>query len=104
MKLETIVYEKKGAIAYVTLNRPEKLNAMNARLHGELAWAWADFRDDADLRVAITTRRVGVLSQHRCDVGMQLEGRDGQLRRVLSLRPRPPDVDHRAARLEIVQD
>ena len=53
MKLETIVYEKKGAIAYVTLNRPEKLNAMNARLHGELAWAWADFRDDADLRVAI---------------------------------------------------
>ena len=53
MKLETLDYEKKGSIAYVTLNRPEKLNAMNARLHDELAWAWADFRDDPELRVAI---------------------------------------------------
>ena len=53
MDLSTIEYEKKGAIAYVTLNRPDKLNAMNETLHGELARVWADFRDDADLRVAI---------------------------------------------------
>ena len=53
MKLETLEYEKKGAIAYVTLNRPKKLNAINVRLHTELAWAWADFRDDSSLRVAI---------------------------------------------------
>ncbi|MDP7549011.1 MAG: enoyl-CoA hydratase-related protein [Alphaproteobacteria bacterium] len=53
MQLSTIEYEKKDAIAYVTLNRPDKLNAMNEQLHGELARVWADFRDDADLRVAI---------------------------------------------------
>ena len=53
MNLTTIVYEKKGHVAYVTLNRPEKLNAMNAVLHQELSEVWADFRDDSSLRVAI---------------------------------------------------
>ncbi len=53
MSFETVDYEKKGAIAYVTLNRPEKLNAMNAQLHEELGKAWVDFRDDPVLRVAI---------------------------------------------------
>lgn len=53
MSYETIEYKKEGAIAYVTLNRPEKLNAMNDQLHDELAAAWADFRDDPELRVAI---------------------------------------------------
>jgi enoyl-CoA hydratase/carnithine racemase len=53
MKLKFIDYEKKDAIAYVTLNRPDKLNAMNAQVHNELAWIWKNFRDDAELRVAI---------------------------------------------------
>jgi enoyl-CoA hydratase/carnithine racemase len=53
MKLATIEYEKRGAVAHVRLNRPDKLNAMNAQLHAELGQVWEDFRDDADLRVAI---------------------------------------------------
>lgn len=53
MKLATIEYEKRGAIAHVRLNRPDKLNAMNAQLHAELGQVWEDFRDDASLRVAI---------------------------------------------------
>ena len=53
MDFETIVYERKGPVAYVTLNRPEKLNAMNDTLHRELAEAWAAFRDDESLLVAI---------------------------------------------------
>jgi len=53
MKFTTIEYEKKGEVAYITLNRPEKLNAMNAQMHEELGSAWEDFRDDANLRVAI---------------------------------------------------
>lgn len=53
MELMTIVYEKKGPVAYVTLNRPEKLNAMNETMHRELGEVWADFRDDDSLKVAI---------------------------------------------------
>ena len=53
MDFETIVYQRKGPVAYVTLNRPEKLNAMNATLHSELGKAWAAFRDDESLLVAI---------------------------------------------------
>jgi enoyl-CoA hydratase/carnithine racemase len=53
MELSTIRYEKKGGIAYVTLNRPEKLNAMNATLHAELGQAWAAVRDDPAVKVAI---------------------------------------------------
>jgi enoyl-CoA hydratase/carnithine racemase len=53
MKLTTIEYEKRGAIAHVRLNRPDKLNAMNAELHAELGQVWEDFRDDPSLRVAI---------------------------------------------------
>ena len=53
MDYETIQYEKKGHVAYVTLNRPDKRNAMNAQMHRELGGAWADFRDDDKLLVAI---------------------------------------------------
>ena len=53
MELTTVLYEKRGAIAHVTLNRPDKLNAMNAEMHEELGRVWADFSDDPGLRVAI---------------------------------------------------
>ena len=53
MKLSTVLYEKRGYIAHVTLNRPEKLNAMNAQMHQELGKVWEDFKDDDNLLVAI---------------------------------------------------
>lgn len=49
------IFEKKGKIAYVTLNRPDKMNALNTVLINELAETWVDFRDDDDLWVAILT-------------------------------------------------
>ena len=36
LKLENVLYEKKGAIAYVTINRPKVLNALNAKTISEL--------------------------------------------------------------------
>lgn len=51
--MSVIIYEKKGRIAYITLNRPEKLNAMNAELRTELDKTWIDFRDDDELWVAV---------------------------------------------------
>ncbi len=53
--MSVLLYEKKGRIAYITLNRPEKRNALNYELLGELEKAWIDFRDDDDLWVAILT-------------------------------------------------
>jgi enoyl-CoA hydratase/carnithine racemase len=50
-----VIYEKKDKIAYITMNRPEKLNALNPELVNELAKTWVDFRDDDDVWVAIFT-------------------------------------------------
>lgn len=51
----SIIYEKKGHIAIVTINRPEARNSLDLETTGQLAKAWLDFRDDPDLRVAIIT-------------------------------------------------
>jgi len=53
MSYEHVIYEKKGRIAYVTLNRPEVMNAMNTKMHFELREIWEDFRDDDDVWIAI---------------------------------------------------
>jgi enoyl-CoA hydratase/carnithine racemase len=53
--LENVLYEKKGAIAYVTLNRPKVLNALNQKTWEDLRTAFEDARDDAAVRGAILT-------------------------------------------------
>jgi enoyl-CoA hydratase len=55
MALENVLYEMKGAIAYVTLNRPKVLNALNQRTWEELKAAFEDAQDDADVRGVILT-------------------------------------------------
>src|SRR6058998_3892916 len=53
--LENVLYEKKGAIAYVTLNRPKVLNALNRRTWEDLRTAFEDARDDTAVRGVILT-------------------------------------------------
>jgi enoyl-CoA hydratase/carnithine racemase len=48
-------FEKKGPVAYVTINRPERLNACDFETYEMLAETWREFRDDSTLRVAILT-------------------------------------------------
>ncbi|MGE0057380.1 MAG: enoyl-CoA hydratase/isomerase family protein, partial [Dehalococcoidia bacterium] len=50
---ERITYERKGKIVYVTLNRPEKLNAYDDLMAQELNDAWWQFDEDPDAHVAI---------------------------------------------------
>lgn len=50
-----VIYEKKNGIAYITMNRPEALNAMDPEMAVQLADTWLDFRDDKTLRCAILT-------------------------------------------------
>jgi enoyl-CoA hydratase/carnithine racemase len=50
-----VLYEKRGRIAHVTINRPEARNAIDPDVHRMMIEAWADFRDDDGLDVAILT-------------------------------------------------
>ena len=55
MTYENILFEKKNAIGYVTVNRPKALNALNVATMEELRAAFIEIRDDAGLRAAILT-------------------------------------------------
>ena len=50
-----LLIEKRGRIAYVTLNRPERLNALTQAHWEQLAVAWRDLDDDPDVWVIIIT-------------------------------------------------
>ncbi|MGH8324954.1 MAG: enoyl-CoA hydratase/isomerase family protein, partial [Steroidobacteraceae bacterium] len=50
-----ILFDKRGAIAYVTINRPERLNACDHESYARLAEVWTEFQEDPALRVAILT-------------------------------------------------
>ncbi len=50
-----ILYEKRDHIAYVTLNRPEVMNALHPPLNAELAQAWTEVIENDDVWVAILT-------------------------------------------------
>jgi enoyl-CoA hydratase/carnithine racemase len=55
LTLSNILYEKKGNIAYVTVNRPKVLNALNTPTWKDLQTAFEDARDDAAVRGVILT-------------------------------------------------
>jgi enoyl-CoA hydratase len=48
-----VLYEKRGQIAYIMLNRPEKLNAIDLETDDLLLEAWTAFREDPEIRLAI---------------------------------------------------
>jgi len=51
----SIIYEKREKIAYITLDRPRALNAIDPQTFQELSDALIDFRNDKDAWVAIIT-------------------------------------------------
>jgi enoyl-CoA hydratase len=53
MKFETIKYETEGPLAWITLNRPEKLNAISKRMVAELKLATDQAQCDDDIRVIL---------------------------------------------------
>jgi enoyl-CoA hydratase/carnithine racemase len=55
LTLENVLYEKKGPIAYVTLNRPKVLNALNTKTWEDLRKAFETARDDGEVRGIILT-------------------------------------------------
>lgn len=55
MGYQNILTRKPGGIGWITVNRPEKLNALNIATVLELRSAFQDFLDDAEVRVVILT-------------------------------------------------
>lgn len=55
LTLENVLYEKRNGIAYVTINRPKALNALNTPTWRDLRKAFEDVRDDGSIRGAILT-------------------------------------------------
>ncbi len=55
MAYDNIKYEKRDGIAYITFNRPDKLNALNRKTVEELGAALDDARADDAVRVLILT-------------------------------------------------
>jgi enoyl-CoA hydratase/carnithine racemase len=50
-----LIYEVKDKVAYITINRPEAMNAMDAEVYAELSKAWIDVRDNPEVWIAIIT-------------------------------------------------
>src|ERR1035441_1497898 len=79
MTFENILLEKKSSIAYVTVNRPKVLNALNMATMEELRAAFHDIKNDDGIRVVILTGSgekafiagadIGELSKHNAVSG-----------------------------------
>ena len=52
---ETIMYEKKGNVAVITLNRPERMNAINVQMNADLKNSLKEAKEDSDVRVIVIT-------------------------------------------------
>jgi len=59
MSFECIKVEISGGVAKISLNRPDKLNALNIKTIIELTEAFTDIRDDDAVRVAVLTGEGG---------------------------------------------
>src|SRR5437016_3382541 len=53
--LKYVIYEKKGHVAYVTINRPEVRNALHSYTYAELRACWRDIGLDPEIYVGIVT-------------------------------------------------
>lgn len=52
---ETITIEKHGRVAILTVNRPDKLNSLNTKVHSEGVAALEELRKDESIRVLVIT-------------------------------------------------
>ncbi|MEM7285539.1 MAG: enoyl-CoA hydratase-related protein [Actinomycetota bacterium] len=53
--MTAVLFDRHGAVAWITINRPDRKNVMNPEVLLGLADAWAEFRGDESLRVAVVT-------------------------------------------------
>ena len=54
---KSFLYEERGAVAFITLNRPDRLNSLTFEVYRELSEALAALRSRAEVRVVVITGR-----------------------------------------------
>ena len=71
MQFDTLLFERRSGVAYVTLNRPDRLNALNLALITDLRTAAASIESDGDIRAVV----LGAAGRGFCS-GADLSGND----------------------------
>ena len=96
---ETILFERDGPIARITLNRPDRLNSFNAAMHGELKQALGEIGDASVVILTGAGRgfcagqdlndRAVSADGHPVDLGMTVETSWNPLIRKIASLPQP---------------
>jgi 2-(1,2-epoxy-1,2-dihydrophenyl)acetyl-CoA isomerase len=73
---ETVLYEKDSGVTLISLNRPKKLNAFDAKMHEELYSALGEAAEDDEVR-CIVLRGEGRGFSAGADLAEIIEGADG---------------------------
>ncbi|MFL6335389.1 MAG: enoyl-CoA hydratase/isomerase family protein [Pyrinomonadaceae bacterium] len=71
---ETLLVERRGRVAVITINRPQKLNALNIQTRAEGAAALEELREDESVRVVVITGAGEKAFVAGADIG-EFEGR-----------------------------
>jgi len=71
-----VIYEKKDKIAYVTINRPQQMNALNQGVQQGLNDAWQDVEEDPNIFVAILSGAGGKAFSAGADLKQMETGDD----------------------------
>lgn len=87
--------DKKAHVAYVSLNRPQRLNAINAEMREELPKVFAELREDPDVRVIVLKGEGGKAFSAGADITEFTQGKPyqfvelGEFFRAPELCPKP---------------
>ncbi len=87
---DEVLFETKGQVAVISINRPEKRNAITPPMQGMLRDAFKRFRDDDDLRVAVLTGAGDKAFTAGADL-KDIGGRDLDVRRMRFWRSNPEE-------------
>jgi enoyl-CoA hydratase/carnithine racemase len=90
---ETLLYEERNGVAWVTLNRPEVLNAFNAQMQTELHEVWRSLRSNDAVRCVVLTGAGDKAFCAGIDRTETIERREPSARRVVGRRSTPFHFD-----------
>ena len=53
--MEAAIFERRGEVAIVTLNRPESANALNTEMHRDVGACWNEINENDEIKAAVVT-------------------------------------------------